>query len=339
MDPLTHGTIGATAAIIKNKHRDKIISVAVCGLLAGMFPDLDIIIRDSSDPMFTLAYHRHFTHSLFFVPFGSFFLAWVLHKICFKKLTFAHVYWSCFVGMFCHGLLDSCTNYGTHLFWPFTNARESWNIISIIDPLFTLPLMAGVILSRIMKSKMPAVVLFIYGLCYLGFGYTQKQLVIEEVQKTAASRGHIVQRIAVNPTLGNVFAWRGQYLTADDYIYVDGYHVAPWKDAVHYDGSAAPLFKPSTAFLESIGEKQRADLEYFTFFSNGWIAEYPPTSGVIGDMRFSMLPTKMDPLWGIIFYPENPDRHVDKINTRNRNPGDVQMLFQMIRGEPLSTMP
>ena len=32
------------------------------------------------------------------------------------------------------------TSYGTQLFWPFSNVRVAWNNSSIVDPLFTLPL-------------------------------------------------------------------------------------------------------------------------------------------------------------------------------------------------------
>ena len=38
-----------------------------------------------------------------------------------------------------HGLLDACTSYGTVLFWPFSNERLTWNNISIVDPLLTIP--------------------------------------------------------------------------------------------------------------------------------------------------------------------------------------------------------
>ena len=38
-----------------------------------------------------------------------------------------------------HPLLDAHTAYGTQLFWPFSDERFAWSIISIIDPLFTLP--------------------------------------------------------------------------------------------------------------------------------------------------------------------------------------------------------
>jgi hypothetical protein len=37
-----------------------------------------------------------------------------------------------------HPLLDACTSYGTHLWLPFSQHREAWNLIAVVDPLFTL---------------------------------------------------------------------------------------------------------------------------------------------------------------------------------------------------------
>ena len=41
------------------------------GALAGMAPDLDVLIRSSTDPLLFLEYHRQFTHSLAFIPIGA----------------------------------------------------------------------------------------------------------------------------------------------------------------------------------------------------------------------------------------------------------------------------
>ena len=40
------------------------------------------------------------------------------------------------MGAITHGLIDACTSYGTLLYWPISHHRESWDIISIIDPIF-----------------------------------------------------------------------------------------------------------------------------------------------------------------------------------------------------------
>ena len=75
MDPLTQGLIGA--ALPQSLCNKKYLLVAgSLGMLAGMSPDLDVLIRSSSDPLLFLEYHRQFTHSLLFIPFGSYFVLW-----------------------------------------------------------------------------------------------------------------------------------------------------------------------------------------------------------------------------------------------------------------------
>ena len=70
MDPFTQGIVGTTVAQSGSK-RDTLIIASFIGLLAGLAADLDIFIRSSSDPLLFLEYHRHFSHSIFFIPFGA----------------------------------------------------------------------------------------------------------------------------------------------------------------------------------------------------------------------------------------------------------------------------
>ncbi|GAL32009.1 integral membrane protein [Vibrio maritimus] len=37
------------------------------GLLSGLAPDIDVLIRSSHDPLLFLEFHRQFTHSLLFI--------------------------------------------------------------------------------------------------------------------------------------------------------------------------------------------------------------------------------------------------------------------------------
>jgi len=58
-----------------------LFKACVIGALAGMAPDLDILIRSSSDPLLKLEFHRHFSHSLFFIPVGTLFGVWQLRLL------------------------------------------------------------------------------------------------------------------------------------------------------------------------------------------------------------------------------------------------------------------
>ena len=140
MDPLSQGTVGAAfAQSFANKNN--IFKIGFIGFLAGLTPDLDVLIKSPTDPILSLEYHRQFTHSLFFIPFGSLIFAFLIFPLVKRSLSLKTVYFASLLGYSTHGLLDACTSYGTQLFWPFSNERVSWNNISIIDPLFTIPIL------------------------------------------------------------------------------------------------------------------------------------------------------------------------------------------------------
>ena len=67
-----------------------------------------------------------------------------------RSLGFKRVYLFSFAGYATHALLDACTTYGTQLFLPFSNTRVAWNNVSVVDPLFTIPLAVLVIFAIIL---------------------------------------------------------------------------------------------------------------------------------------------------------------------------------------------
>ena len=70
MDPLTQGAMGAALPqALSNKKT--LWLIGLLGFLSGMAPDLDVLIRSKADPLLFLEYHRQFTHSLVFIPFGG----------------------------------------------------------------------------------------------------------------------------------------------------------------------------------------------------------------------------------------------------------------------------
>ena len=86
MDPVSQGTVGAAFAQ-SSANKTNIVKVGFIGFLAGLAPDLDILIRSESDPILFLEYHRQFTHSLFFIPFGSLIVALLLFPFVKGSMT------------------------------------------------------------------------------------------------------------------------------------------------------------------------------------------------------------------------------------------------------------
>ena len=145
LDPITQGALGASLAQSVGD-RGKLRTAAVLGALAGLAPDLDVLIRSPNDPLLFLEYHRQFSHALAFIPFGALLCALALHVFVRRRLRFAETYASCLLGYATHGLLDACTSYGTMLLWPFSEARIAWNVVSVVDPVLTLVLLALLVL-------------------------------------------------------------------------------------------------------------------------------------------------------------------------------------------------
>ena len=138
-------------------------------------PDSDVLIRSASDPLLHLEYHRHFTHALLFIPIGGLITAALGRLITRGKKTIRELWLPASLGWGTHGLLDSCTSYGTYLLWPISNERVAWDNVSIIDPLFTLPLLAGVLLAVKMKRVAIARAALIWAVLYLSIGVLQGQ--------------------------------------------------------------------------------------------------------------------------------------------------------------------
>ncbi|MGH1373446.1 MAG: metal-dependent hydrolase [Cellvibrionaceae bacterium] len=299
MDPLTQGVVGALVAQT-TASKDKIGKACMIGALAGMAPDLDVLIRSSGDPLLALEFHRHFTHSLLFVPIGGLICALALFPLLGKRWNIG--FWElakwCWLGYATHGLLDAFTSYGTQLLWPFSNYRVAWDGISVIDPLFTLPIL-GLLIYAARKGKASAATLgIIWGASYLALGLVQHQRAMNIGETIAAERGHTPINLEAKPSFANLIVWKVVYETEDNY-HVDA--VRPGLTGnKHWAGDSIPKLdiERDLPWLDPLSQ-QAKDIERFRWFSAGYIAVDKHNPNQIIDIRYSMLPQKIDPLWGI----------------------------------------
>src|SRR5690606_27089503 len=113
MDPISQGALGAAATLSiwgKNARLSPAV-VGWLGALSAMAPDLDILIRSANDSFLAVEYHRHFTHSLVFVPIGAAIalLPWLARRDIRSNLRLA--YWVSLIGYLTHAPLDCTTTY------------------------------------------------------------------------------------------------------------------------------------------------------------------------------------------------------------------------------------
>ena len=188
MDPISQGTVGAAFAQ-STANKKNILRIGVIGFLAGLAPDLDVLIRSSNDPILFLEYHRQFSHSLFFIPFGSLIVALLVFPLTKGSMSFRTVYLASFLGYATHGLLDACTSYGTQLFWPFSNERVTWNNISIVDPLFTVPVLILVVTAVKTRKRTFSFIAIGWIAFYLSLGFLQYERALSAAVELADSIG------------------------------------------------------------------------------------------------------------------------------------------------------
>tara|TARA_B100000035_G_scaffold312676_1_gene324665 strand:- start:4602 stop:5612 length:1011 start_codon:yes stop_codon:yes gene_type:complete len=332
MDPFTQGIVGTTVAQSVSK-KDTLIIASVIGLLAGLAADLDIFIRSSTDPLLFLEYHRHFTHSIFFIPIGALLCSIVFYNLFSKRnnLSFRKTYFFSFLGYATHGIIDSFTTYGTLLFWPFTNERIAWNTISVIDPVFTLPIFVLVIFSIVKRNKIFSIYAIIWMLIYQTVAFTQKFRAEDLMYDYAQAFGHQVKHIEAKPSFGNIIVWKVIYSTPEKY-YVNAIRLG--LDHKIYPGESIVKLDVSTSFPWLDDSSQQAkDVEKFRWFSNGYLGVDKNNKDIIHDIRFSTIPNQVDGLWGIkLDKTRNNREHVEYVTNRKRDLDRFNILIDMITG-------
>jgi inner membrane protein len=333
MDPISQGVLGASLPLSsqadgKSSH---LKTVAWLGCIAGMAPDIDVFIQSPTDPILFLEYHRQFTHSLIFIPIGALICSLLFHRWYKKTLTFKQGYLVCFLGYATHGLLDACTTYGTLLLWPFSDMRVAWNNVSVVDPLFTLPILVLVIITILKANPIYSRVALVWGLCYLLFGALQRERAESQGWELAISRGHEPIRLEAKPGFGNLFLWKVVY-EADDRFYVDGFRMAA--EPTLFEGESIKKLNLSEDLLWLDHNSQQGDdLKRFNWFSNNYLGVDPNNALHIIDIRYSMLPNEISPLWGIIFDPKaGPTEHVIYRADRARSGERLAKLMSMLTG-------
>ncbi len=154
MDSVTQAILGASVGeAVAGRKIGR--AAAVTGAIIGTLPDLDILMTPFFDELQKISIHRGYSHSLIMSFLSAFLLAYLLSKLRWTRLvSYRRLWLLAFLCWFTHILLDAFTTYGTQLLLPFTDWRVSFDSITIVDPLYTLPLMAGVGFS-LWKYKPP----------------------------------------------------------------------------------------------------------------------------------------------------------------------------------------
>ena len=330
MDPISQGTVGAAFAQ-STANKSNIIKIGVIGFLAGLAPDLDVFIRSSTDPMLSLEYHRQFTHSLFFIPFGALIVTLMIFPLVKKSLSLKTVYVASFFGYTTHGFLDACTSYGTLLFWPFSNERVTWNNISVVDPIFTIPVLVLVATAIITRKLLFSFFAIGWMTFYLLLGFVQYERAFLVANDLAHSRGHTPERLTLKPSFGNLILWKSIYQ------YEENFHV----DAIRTAQSSTWCLGESIRMFDyqyhlpnlDIDSQQRKDIERFRWFSQDYLG-FDYEKSLVTDVRYSMVPNQIAPMWGLVIdVQKSKNEHAIWWTSRTLEQSQLDMFKDMLIGK------
>lgn len=332
MDPVTHGIFGALWALPAAR-RERMRAAALAGASSGMAADLDALIRSADDSLLYIEYHRQFTHSFAFAPVGSLAVALLLWPLLKRQAAFAQVYLWCLLGYLAHPLLDACTSYGTHLFWPFSEQRVAWNWISVIDPLYSLPLAGLLVVALWRRRHRWAYLALGWMVVYMAFGAWQNQRAEAALANWAEDQNLSIERLVAKPAFANLLLWRAMVDDGRDF-HLLAIRTLPWTETTLYPGGSVRSFR-----IDGFDPDSRLgrDLERFEHFSSNWLISYPELDRdgriFIGDFRYAIDPASQRPLWGVLLDPENPSSAAEYTTPRRMTEDDRRRFLQRLHGE------
>lgn len=233
MDSLTQAALGAAVgeAVLGKKLGGK---AAVIGAIIGTVPDLDVLLLPFYDGLERISVHRGYSHSILFSLLGAFLFAYILSKIKWtKEASYRRLWLFSFFALFTHMLLDAFTSFGTQLFLPLTDWRVSFDSISIIDPVYTLPLVIGTLFSVFYfkktdkKRALPNNLGLIASSLYLLFTLANKQHIENVFQNQLEAQNIPHFRLLTVPVAIGNGTWYGVAKDADS-LHIGKY--SEWKD-------------------------------------------------------------------------------------------------------------
>jgi inner membrane protein len=304
LDSLTQAVLGAVVgeAVLGKKVGNRALA---WGAAAGTLPDLDILAYPLLDPAAELLFHRGPTHGLVFAPVVGPLLGLAVYGLYRRRARrrgepdtgndaagWRGWGWLFFWCLLTHPLLDAFTVYGTQLLSPFSNRPFALPALFIIDPGYTLPLLAALVVvlwsrrrgTLTAKRRRWALALGIgLSTAHIGGGLVFKSIAEREARATLGERGTQYERLLSTPGPLTTLLWTA-YADAGDTVHVVTKSVL--------DGQPARLVAslPKRADLLAPVAGTRA-AETLAWFHRGYFSATPAPPGdsalvYLRDLRF-----------------------------------------------------
>jgi inner membrane protein len=156
-------------------------------------------------------------------------LAWCVSRIQGQAHELRRWWVAIALAFLTHPILDWFTIYGTQLFLPFTDEALGLGSLFIIDPLYSLPLMAGVVWA--LRGSLAGWRANTWGLAwscgYIAWSVVAQQHVLQHAHTSLRAAGLPTEQVFVTPAPFNTALWRvvavdGDHLHEGFYALLDG---------------------------------------------------------------------------------------------------------------------
>jgi inner membrane protein len=297
LDTVTHCLVGALLS--KTGFSQKAGRIATIAFVVGaVFPDIDTVAL-LLGPDLLLRYHRGITHSVIAAPFFALFLGLIIYRLSsFKNLWLLTLMVA--LGIYSHIFFDLITSYGTIIFDPLSMKRYSWNLVFILDPFITIPILAGLILAW-RKKKLAfkiSIALLVFLSMYLLFCLYSRETTLDKLAEFAKVKSLDAVKSSVYPRPLAPFFWMG-VIEAKSAFYKE--NLSFLKVNIN-DFEEIPKSQDNSFIKEA---KNLDVVKLYLWFAEFPVSRYEEANGnhivEFYDLRFGMIPTKIPFLLKLIF--------------------------------------
>jgi len=331
MDSITQFALGASVALATVNRRDAprraVWKIALIGGMVGTLPDLDAFI-DFGDAISNMIRHRAETHGLFYLTLFSPLIAWLVSKLHGGAPLFRRWLLAVWLILLTHVFIDWLTIYGTQLAQPFSDVPYGVGSLFVIDPLYTLPLLIGIIIT-VSKAGSSAVRWNAFGLAASTVYIVWSLGVHQHVSQLAAKHPPVSDEslnILLTAAPLNTVLWRAVAVTPTHYY--EGWYSL-------FDPEPRFSWKAYPRNAQLIEEyKNDVDVSRIARFSHGFFKlEKADQTLFVTDLRLGL-----EPFYSFRFDLGNPDatqrRVSERVGVRPDLANGLPWLWQRIKGNP-----
>lgn len=152
MDSVTQITLGSAVSVAVMGRRVPVWKAALWGAIAGTTPDLDVVV-DFGDGILNMTRHRAESHAILYLTLLTPVFAGLATWFGSDRAVFRRWFLAFWLVFMTHIFVDYLTIYGTQLLQPLSDYPFGRGSIFIIDPLYTLPLLFGLLACLMSKSS------------------------------------------------------------------------------------------------------------------------------------------------------------------------------------------